>query len=172
MPGDLFRLPARDPSGALHVVVETPAGSRVKLKYAPTLGTFTVSRPLTLGVTYPFDWGFVPSTHAADGDPVDAMILSDAPTYPGVVVCCRSLAVLEVEQNSKRGGRERNDRIVAEPVVSHRPASTLTDRVRQELEAFFVAVTTLEGKDLRLLGWRGPAAADALVRHAAGAKEA
>src|SRR5262245_8951911 len=172
MPGDLLCLPTRDASGALHVVVETPAGSRVKLKYSRSLGTFVLSRPMTLGVAYPFDWGFVPGTHAADGHPVDAMILSDAPTYPGVVVCCRALAVLEVEQNAKSGGRQRNDRIVVEPVASHRPTSTLTDRVRQELEAFFVAVTTLEGKDLRLLGWRGPAAADALLRDAAGAEGA
>src|SRR4029450_13140482 len=94
-----------------------------------------------------------PSTRAADGDPVDAMILSDAATHPGGVVCCRPLGVLQVEQNAKTGGRERNDRIVAEPVAARRPTSALTDRVRRELEAFFVAATTCEGKELRLLGW-------------------
>jgi inorganic pyrophosphatase len=166
MASDLLGLPIRDDSGALHVVVETPGGSHNKLKYSRELGTFVLSRPLTLGIAYPFDWGFVPSTRAADGDPIDAMILSDAPTYPGVVVCCRPLAVLEVEQNAKTGGRERNDRIVAEPVSAHRPSATLTERVRQELEAFFMATTTLEGKDLRLLGWRGADAADALIRAA------
>ena len=81
MPADLLRLPVRDGSGALHVVVETPAGSRVKLKYSPQLGTFVLSRPLVLGVSYPFDWGFVPGTRASDGDPVDAMIVSDTATF-------------------------------------------------------------------------------------------
>lgn len=166
MPADLLRLPVRDASDALHVVVETPGGSRVKLKYSPKLGTFVLSRPLALGVSYPFDWGFVPSTRGADGDPVDAMILSDTATYPGVVVCCRPLGVLEVEQNAKGGGRERNDRIVVEPVSVHRPTTPLTDRVRKELEAFFVATTWFEGKDLRLLGWGEAAAAEALIRHA------
>jgi len=166
VPADLLRLPARDASGALHVVVETPCGSRIKLKYAPDLGSFVVSRPLVLGVAYPFDWGFVPSTRASDGDPVDAMILSDVGTYPGVVVFCRPLAVLEVEQNAKGGGRERNDRIVAEPVSARRPTLGLTDRVRKELEAFFLAATAFEGKELRLLGWGPAGAADALVREA------
>jgi inorganic pyrophosphatase len=165
---DLLRLPAYDESGALHVVVETPGGSRNKLKYSPRLRTFTLSRPLVLGVVYPFDWGFVPSTRAADGDPVDAMILSDAATHPGVVVC-RPLGVLQVEQNAKTGGRERNDRIVAEPVAARRPTSALTDRVRRELEAFFVAATTCEGKDLRLLGWGDVPAAEALIRDASAA---
>ena len=67
---DLARLSARDDAGALRVIVESPAGSRVKLKYEPDLGAFTVSRPLVLGVVYPFDWGFVPGTHGPDGDPL------------------------------------------------------------------------------------------------------
>jgi len=166
MAADLLRLPIRDESGALHVVVETPGGSRSKLKYSEDLQAFVVSRPLVLGVAYPFDWGFVPSTRAPDGDPVDVMILSDTASFPGVVVCCRPLAVLEVEQNAKTGGRQRNDRIVAEPVSARRPTMALTDRVRKELEAFFMAATALEGKDLRLLGWAGADAADRLIRDA------
>jgi inorganic pyrophosphatase len=166
MAADLLRLPVRDASGALHVIVETPGGSRVKLKYSPDMGTFVLSRPLALGVVYPFDWGFVPSTRASDGDPVDALILSDASTYPGVVLCCRPLAVLEVEQNAKGGGRERNDRIVAEPVAARRPTIALSDRVRKEIEAFFTAATQLEGKDLRFLGWGDAPAAERLIRHA------
>jgi inorganic pyrophosphatase len=167
MSGDLLRLPARGKDGALHVVVETPAGSRAKLKYSPSLGTFVLSRPLALGVAYPFDWGFIPGTHAPDGDPVDALVLSDVGTFPGVVVCCRAVGVLQVEQNSKHGGRERNDRVVVEPVPTRRPAMPLVDRVKQELEAFFVAATFGEGKALEILGWADAAAADALVRDAA-----
>jgi len=167
MPGDLLHLPARAAGGALHVVVETPAGSHLKLKYSSELGTFVLSRPLALGIAYPFDWGFVPSTRAADGDPVDALVLSDAGTFPGVVVCCRPLAVLRVEQNAKTGGRERNDRIIAEPVAARRPTPPLADRVRKELEAFFEAATFGENKALRIVGWGDAADAEALVTEGA-----
>ena len=167
MSGDLLRLPTRTSDGALHVVVESPRGSRVKLKYSSDLRAFVLSRTLALGVTYPFDWGFVPSTQAADGDPIDAMVLSDAPTHPGVVVCCRPLAVLQVEQNAKEGGRQRNDRIIVQPVAMERPTPLLTQRLREELEAFFVVATLFADKDLRFLGWGDGAAADALVDRSA-----
>ena len=158
----LHELAARDHAGALRVVVESPRGARVKLKYEPELGAFVLSRPLVLGVAYPFDWGFVPGTRGPDGDPVDAIVVFDAPTYPGVVIACRALAVLRVEQNAKEGGRQRNDRIVAEPLVAKRSAG-VPPRVREELEAFFVASTVFEDKALRFLGWGDAREADALV---------
>ena len=55
-----------------------------------------MSRPLPAGVTFPFDWGFVPSTEASDGDPLDALLLWDVPSFPGVVVPCRAIGVLQV----------------------------------------------------------------------------
>jgi inorganic pyrophosphatase len=167
MATDLLRLPARNDGGDLHVVVETPQGSRVKIKYSPDMQVLVVSRSLALGVTYPFDWGFVPSTRAPDGDPIDAMVLSDAPTHPGIVVCCRPLAVLKVEQNAKEGGRQRNDRLIVEPVAIERPTPALTPRFREELEAFFLLATLFAGKDLRILGWGDAADADALVERTA-----
>lgn len=167
MSTDLLALPARDEDGAVRVVIESPRGSRVKLKYSSRLRAFVLSRPLPLGVTYPYDWGFVPGTEAADGDPLDAMVMLDAATFPGVVVTCRPLAMLELEQNAKEGGRrQRNDRIIATPTVARRPSVELTARVRDELAAFFHAATLLEGKDVRILGWRDAEAAEALVDRA------
>ena len=89
---DLVSLPVRNGEGVL-VVVETPAGSRVKLKLDPELGHVTVSRPLPLGLHYPFDWGFIPSTKAEDGDPLDVLIWLDEPTFPGCLVTVRPVAV-------------------------------------------------------------------------------
>jgi len=71
---------------SIPVVVESPRGSSVKLKYDPAFGAITLSRPLPTGLTYPHDWGFVPGTKASDGDTVNALIFSDAATAPGVVV--------------------------------------------------------------------------------------
>jgi inorganic pyrophosphatase len=150
-------------------VVESPRGSKLKRKFETDLGIFTVSRPLVLGVSYPFDWGFVPSTKAEDGDPLDAMVLLDAPTYPGVVVACEPIGVVRVEQKKKTGrGRERNDRIIASPVQAPRfdglrDGRKLPKRARDEIERFFLAAVTLEGKDVELLGWGTPREARALV---------
>ena len=69
-----------------NMVVETPRGSTVKLRYEPKTKVFTVSRALSLGLSYPFDWGFIPGTKAEDGDPVDALAIHDSATFPGVVL--------------------------------------------------------------------------------------
>ena len=155
-----------------HVVVESPRGSAVKLKYDPKLGAMTISRPLGLGLAVPVDWGFVPSTQGADGDPIDALVYWDVSSYPGVVIPCRAVAVIEVDQRGAEGkGRVRNDRLVAVPVEARREKQvTLNDvpvRVREELDQFFLAATALEGKDARILGWAGAKEAVELIRASA-----
>jgi inorganic pyrophosphatase len=170
---DLHKLDAFAHGDIFHVVVESPRGSAVKLKYDPTLGAMSVSRSLNLGVTFPFDWGFVPSTEGADGDPIDALVYWDVASYPGVVIPCRALAVIEVDQRGGEGkGRVRNDRVVAVPIEARREKhlavpDDLPARVREELNQFFLAATALEGKDARVLGWAGPQEAVELIRASA-----
>ena len=140
-------------TGSCICVVESPRGSKAKFKYDPAHGVFMLSRSLILGVNYPYDWGFIPSTMAPDGDPLDVMIFHDTPTYPGVVMECEVIgALLVTQKRSKgRGGREPNHRLFAVPAGSERQ-STSTDarklprRVRKELESFFIAVGLLANK--------------------------
>ena len=94
-----------DDEGNLNMVVETPRGSAVKLKYEPKTKVFMVSRSLVLGLTYPFDWGFIPGTRAEDGDPLDALAVHDSSTYPGVVLPCRALGSSTSVRRAKRAGR-------------------------------------------------------------------
>jgi inorganic pyrophosphatase len=172
---NLAAIPAFTSDDVFHVVVEVPRGSTLKLKYEPRWEALSVSRPLPLGITYPFDWGFVPSTRAADGDPLDAMLLWDTQSYPGVVVPCRAIGVLRIEQNRinhNPSDRIRNDRIMAMPIQARREhqitdLAALDVRVRQELEQFAVAATALEGKDVRVVGWSDASAALALLRDSA-----
>jgi inorganic pyrophosphatase len=169
---NLSAIPAFADEDVFHVVVEAPRGSAIKLKYDPRWQAMSVSRPLPSGVTFPFDWGFVPSTRAADGDPLDAMLLWDVASYPGLVVPCRAIGVLRVEQNRVNfdpSERIRNDRIMAIPRETRRESgltdvAALSTRLRQELEQFAIMATALEGKDARIVGWGDARAALELVR--------
>jgi inorganic pyrophosphatase len=172
---DLTTIPTFARGDILHIVVEAPRGSTLKLKYEPRWEMMAISRPLPLGVAFPFDWGFIPSTEAEDGDPLDAMLLWDVASYPGVVVECRAIGLLQVEQNRTThdpSARVRNDRIMCVPVDARREQemadiAELSPRVREELEHFASASTALEGKDVRVIGWGDAAAALARVRSAA-----
>jgi inorganic pyrophosphatase len=168
----LSSLDAFTRDGLVNIVVESPRGSTVKLKYDGERELFTISRPLVEGLAYPYDWGFVPSTCAADGDPLDAMILWDRASYPGVVIPCRLIGVLRVEQNKKGTEpptRERNDRVLALPADAPQfehvhDIGDLPNRKRDELESFFLAATAFENKALKLLGWADAGEALALVK--------
>src|SRR5215831_10480806 len=112
---NLHKLPVHDKKGHVYVVVETPRGSAAKLEFDPDLQVFTLSKSLILGLTYPYDWGFIPSTRSEDGDPLDALILHDVP-----VLRCKIIGVLEVLQMQKGKHKLRNDRLIAVPKDSHR----------------------------------------------------
>ena len=167
---DLFALPTFIGNDAFRVVVESPRGSIVKLKYDPEHHVITLSRPLVAGLAYPYDWGFVPSTHAPDGDPLDAIVMWDGISYPGVVLPCRSIGVLHVEQTSPTSHkRERNDRLIAMPTKAPRwdairSVEDFSERIRRELEQFFLSAVAFEGRELAILGWGSPRDALDLVR--------
>jgi inorganic pyrophosphatase len=150
-------------------VIEAPRGCGIKLKYDPELAAFVYGRALPLGLTYPFDWGFVPGTKAEDGDPLDALVISDAPVYPGVVIACRPLGVVLLDQKKKKGGRESNDRLVLVPEAADRwdeldGPDSLSPRMREEIEHFFLSTTFFSQKEARVRGWKGPKRALQLVR--------
>jgi inorganic pyrophosphatase len=153
---NFINLPPFTEDGDVHVVVETPRGSRAKFAYDTQLETFILSKSLLTGLTYPHDWGFVPSTKADDGDPLDIMVIHDATTFPGIVLTCRIIGVLQIEQKSK-GKVERNDRLFAVPRRSHseqglRDVRNLSKAIRLELEKFFIATDELEDKKLEFIG--------------------
>lgn len=165
---DFTRLPTKTGDGYHHVVIETPRGSRAKLAYDPKLGAFTLSKSLLAGLTYPYDWGFIPSTKADDGDPLDVMVIHDAATYPGLVLTCRLIGILQINQK-KKGSVLRNDRLFAVPRYSHnekglKDVRDLSKSMREELEKFFIATDELEEKQLQILGWKGSKSAMKAVR--------
>ena len=154
----------------LIVVIETPKGSPNKLAFEPRYGAFMLKGVLPAGAVFPFDFGFVPSTRADDGDPLDVLVLMDAPVFPGCVVPSRVIGVIEAEQ-TEDGRTERNDRVlaVADNSAAHRSIRDLGD-VSQDLiaqiEHFFKSYNEAKGKRFEVKGRSGKRRALALVEGA------
>jgi inorganic pyrophosphatase len=168
---NLDRLPAFDPdSGDLNVIIETTKGRRNKFKYEEGQGLFLLDSMLPPGAVFPYDFGFVPSTEAEDGDPVDVLVLMEEPAFVGCLVRARLIGVLEAEQ-TEGGETFRNDRLIA--VLSaryiHRQAESLDDlppELVDDIEHFFVSYNQTRGKEFKPLRRRGPKEALEVVRRA------
>ena len=82
------------------VIVEIPKGSRNKYEYDQRVGRIRLDRMLFTATGYPSDYGFVPDTLAEDGDPIDALVLLDEPTFPGCLVNARVIAVFWMQDEA------------------------------------------------------------------------
>ena len=127
-----------------------------------------LKKVLPAGMTFPYDFGFVPSTEADDGDPVDVLVLMDEPAFPGCVLSCRPIGVIEGEQEGKKRN-ERNDRIIAVERDAYswadvKTVDNLGKEFCRELEEFFVNYHKLTGKQYRVLALKGPDQAKKLVK--------
>jgi inorganic pyrophosphatase len=168
---NLSRLPPFDKeSGALNIIVETPKHGRIKYKYSEKYGIFQFDKTLPYGFSFPFEFGFVPSTIGGDGDPLDVLVLSDEATFPGCLVLGQVLGVLQAEQ---REGKQvnRNDRLVAiplsvkkqEPVI---PIKALDKALISDITKFFVSYNEVQGKKFKPLGFASRQRALDLVEEA------
>src|ERR1700710_551126 len=91
------------------VVIETPKGSHNKYRFDEQLGVFMLAGVLPEGMAFPYDFGFLPRTVGEDGDPLDVLLLMDAPAFCGCVVPSRLVGVIEAEQTEHDGELGRND---------------------------------------------------------------
>src|SRR5437762_4391629 len=73
----------------VHVVVESPMNSRVKYAYDPEMRVMKYEKELPEGLSFPFDFGFIPGTIGDDGDPLDILVLINTPSLSGCVMVCR-----------------------------------------------------------------------------------
>jgi len=150
----------QDDDAIIQVVIETPKGSRNKYAFDHDQRVFELKKVLPAGMTFPYDFGFVPRTLADDGDPVDVLVLMDEPAFPGCVLKCRLIGIIEGEQGDKKE-KERNDRVVAVEKDNHswediRVIDDLGKQFLRELEDFFVNYHELKGKQYRVIGVKGP----------------
>jgi len=150
---------------SLIVYIEIPAGSRNKYEYDHELGGLVLDRRLFTSMSYPTDYGFVIDTIAADGDPLDALVLSAEPTFPGCRVRARPIGVFHMEDE---GGSD--DKLVCVPVRDTtygelEDSDQIPPQLRNEIEHFFRVYKSLEDKPTRTFGFGpGEAAAELLGR--------
>lgn len=154
----------------IQVVVETPKGSRNKYAFDSKRKVFELKKVLPAGMAFPYDFGFLPSTEGGDGDPLDVLVLMDEPAFPGCLVKCRLIGVIEGQQdNKKKQKKERNDRLIAIEHRNHawadiRHVGDLGKQFCRELEEFFVNYHQLSGARYEVIGLKGPEAARKLIR--------
>lgn len=142
----------------LKIILETPRGSRIKYSFDEEIGLFECKFTMPLGMTFPFDFGFVPSTLAEDGDPIDVLVLMDEPCVPGTFVRARLVGALLAEQTERDNSRVRNDRILAVQSNSLiyeqiQDIDDISKAMKEQLENFFVSYNKPRGKTFECLGW-------------------
>ena len=159
----------------LLVVIETPTGSQNKYTYEPRFGTFALRGVLPAGAVFPFDFGFVPSTLGEDGDPLDVLVLMDAPAFTGCIVPSRLIGVIEAEQ-TEEGRTVRNDRLisVASKSLTHRSLQEVVDLspdLLGQIEHFFTSYNAAKGKAFEPTGRFGRQRALTLVQDGIAARQ-
>ena len=157
-------------TGNLNVVIDAPKGCRNKYAFDFKVGGYLLKTVMPKGMLFPFDFGSIPGTRAADGDPLDVLVLMDEPAFCGCLVRCRLLGVIEATQKETKGGKaERNDRLIAVAAESHthstiKSLADLDGTLLKEIEEFFVSYNRTRRKEFKPLGRHGPKRAARLIK--------
>ena len=132
---------------------------------------FSLDRVLPVGSVFPFDFGFVPSTLAEDGDPLDVLVLTDEPVSVGCLILTRFVGVIQATQKERGRKSVRNDRLIGVPVQaaafrSWKNLPAAGEEMTRAIEQFFVSYHTVQGRIFRPLSRGGPAQAHKLLHQA------
>jgi inorganic pyrophosphatase len=152
-------------------IIETPKGRRNKFKYEPNSGLFSLSNLLPEGFSFPFDFGFIPSTIAEDGDPLDVLVLMDEPAHVGCLLEVRLIGVIKVTQ-TEDGKQTENDRLVAVSKRSYeyegvKSISDLRPSFSEQITEFIGLYNKNSDKQDEVTGTAGPDEALELLERAA-----
>jgi inorganic pyrophosphatase len=147
----------------IEIVVEVPKGSRNKYEMDHETGAIWLDRELFTATRYPADYGFVPDTLAEDGDPLDAMVILNEPTFPGCHVLCRPIGVFWMADE-----KGPDAKILSVPIhdvrMVWRDIHEVPEYMRREIHHFFDIYKELEpGKKTHTLRWDDREAAEAEI---------
>jgi inorganic pyrophosphatase len=157
--------PPEDGQLLFDVLIEIPKGSRNKYEVDHETGRLRLDRMLFTSTAYPEDYGYIEQTLGQDGDPLDALVLLQAPTFPGCLIECRAIGMFRMTDEA--GG---DDKVLCVP--SHDPRLQHLQDIgdvskfdRLEIQHFFEVYKDLEpGKSVEGANWVGRAEAEAEVR--------
>jgi len=165
MNDDYLQLPIGDKAPEIvTAVVEIPQDSVNKYEYDKQLKVFRLDRNLHSPIHYPGDYGFIPRTVAEDGDPLDILVLGDAPTFPGCIYKARVIGLFEMLDQGVP-----DEKILAYATGNPRFSSIssysdVMPHMLREVEHFFSVYKNLEGKRTEVLGWKDREAAFEAIR--------
>ncbi len=150
----------------VYAIVEIPTGSRNKYEYSKRTGVIVLNRVLYSSVHYPGDYGLIPRTHYDDGDPLDILVMTTEPTFPGCVIAARPVGMFRMRDRDKA-----DDKVVAVPATDPNFGGihTLEDipaHYKREVAHFFSTYKQLEDIAVEPLGWEPAEFAKARIRHA------
>jgi inorganic pyrophosphatase len=159
--------------GQVNVFVEIPKDGNIKYELDKESGVIFVDRFLYTAMAYPFNYGFVPNTLSADGDPLDILVLSDQKVMPGTVIPSQVIGVLEMEDEAGMDAK-----VLAVPTKKIDPLygeftdiSDVPDAIKNKVKHFFENYKTLEpGKWIKVKDWKGKAEAIEEVKKAIASK--
>jgi len=146
------------------VTIEIPKGSRNKYEVDHETGRIRLDRRLFTSTAYPTDYGFVENTLGEDGDPLDALVILDEPTFPGCLIRCRAIGMFRMTDEA--GG---DDKLLCvpstDPRVEHlRDIHHVSEFDRLEIQHFFEVYKDLEpGKSVEGADWVGRTEAEAEI---------
>jgi inorganic pyrophosphatase len=160
----------KNPPEDINVIIEVPVGGHpIKYEMDKDSGALFVDRFLYTPMTYPGNYGFVPHTLSDDGDPIDVLVCSTRPLFPGCVINCRPIGVLKMEDNK---GLDEKVIAVPSPELTQRYTKVfehtdLPEITLKQIEHFFEHYKDLEpGKWVKIGGWAGSAEAKQMIREA------
>ncbi|HIP74260.1 MAG TPA: inorganic diphosphatase [Euryarchaeota archaeon] len=147
--------PGENVPDVVNVFIEIPKGCRNKYEYDKEYGIIRLDRVLYSPFHYPFDYGFIPGTYCEDGDPLDALVIMDEPTYPGVLVEAVPIGLLEMIDSG-----ERDEKILCVPAKDPRykevkDIKDVPEHILKEISHFFEHYKDLQGKKTEIIGWKG-----------------
>jgi inorganic pyrophosphatase len=160
--------PGANAPDEFNVIIEIPMNADpIKYEVDKATGAIFVDRFMTTAMHYPCNYGYIPQTLSADGDPVDVLVVTPYPLTPGVVVTCRPVGVLNMEDEA--GG---DAKLLAVPINKVLPMYSRWQRPEDvnamrlnAIRHFFEHYKDLEpGKWVKVQGWDGPEAAREEVR--------